>query len=97
MGAANDAVHIEPPTGTEQITGVRFSNFWFDNNCTYGLHIVGSSTATFGEVEIYGSRFLSHLGASVFIEAGSNFEGLIAIGLGTWRGRFGKAEVVSWE
>jgi hypothetical protein len=24
-------------------------------------------------------------------------DGLIAIGLGTWRGRFGKAEVVSWE
>lgn len=24
-------------------------------------------------------------------------EGLIAIGLGTWRGRFGKAEVVLWE
>lgn len=24
-------------------------------------------------------------------------EGLIAIGLGTWRGRFGKAEVLAWE
>lgn len=24
-------------------------------------------------------------------------EGLVAIGLGTWRGRFGKAEIVSWE
>src|SRR5262249_2011562 len=24
-------------------------------------------------------------------------EGLIAIGLGTWRGRFGKAEVIGWE
>lgn len=24
-------------------------------------------------------------------------DGLIAIGLGTWRGRFGKAEIVSWE
>ncbi len=24
-------------------------------------------------------------------------EGLIAVGLGTWRGRYGKAEVVSWE
>lgn len=24
-------------------------------------------------------------------------DGLLAIGLGTWRGRFGKAEVVSWE
>ena len=77
MGVASDDIHVEPVDGDEQITGIKIDNVWLDNNCAIGLHVVGNTTASFGEIELGEVRFLTPSNMGIFVEVTSTaFEGI---------------------
>lgn len=84
MGCSNADMFVGPAAGTEQITGIRTSNVWLDNNTNYGLYISGTTTAQFGSIEMYGTRFLTPDISAVFVDASASspwgFGGLIMDG-----------------
>lgn len=50
-------VRITPATGTSILTGVKFDNCWFDSCNGSGLLIDGSTTSTYGLIDISDCRF----------------------------------------
>lgn len=69
MGVDQADMRIEPVGGTEQITGIRCSNVWFDNNSTYGIYVTGTTTGQFGDIELTGSRFLTNETAGIYVHS----------------------------
>jgi hypothetical protein len=77
MGVSQDDMRVEPITGVEQITGIKLSNVWLDNNCTNGLHILGDTSTSFGVIELSGCRFLTPSNIGIFVEITAvSFEGV---------------------
>lgn len=90
MGVDEADMHIEPVSGTEQITGIRCSNIWFDNNCDYSIRVTGASTAQFGDIELSASRLLTPRLIGIFVDvsatnfAGFNINGGLVHKAGQW-------------
>jgi hypothetical protein len=81
MGVSSDDMRVEPVAGDEQITGIRISNVWADNNCQVALRVVGNTTAAFGEIELNGFRILTPGNIGVFVEdTATAFEGIRWVG-----------------
>lgn len=76
MGVDQADMLIEPVAGNEQITGILCNNVWFDNNSTYGVHVKGTTSGTFGEIILTGCTWLQQNSTAIFTEAGANFDGL---------------------
>ncbi|MDR6266533.1 right-handed parallel beta-helix repeat-containing protein [Roseobacter sp. N2S] len=79
LSCDKSAVHIEPvitalSTGGTQVTGLMFSNFWFDTGCTYGLRIKGTTTKGFGTFNFSNSQFLTPSTYGVYVESGCNIK-----------------------
>lgn len=76
MGVANADVLVDPVLGSEQLTGLAFSNVWSDNNSAYGIKVQGNTTGLYGAIYLSNHTFLTNTAASLFADAASTaFEG----------------------
>lgn len=80
MGVTGDVFRVEA-SGAKQITGIKLANVWLDNNCTNNLHILGSTTATWGQIELSNVNMFAPSGCNVFVEDVTNqFAGIVCSG-----------------
>ena len=81
MGVDKADVYVYPEDGTAQVSGVKFSNCWFDNNAEYGLWVDGNSSGLYAPIDIDSTNFLGHPVTSLFVSASATaFEGVHVTG-----------------
>ena len=81
MGIDQSCVRVEPVTGVEQITGLKWSNVWFDNNSNYAFYVTGATSGAFDKIEATGCRFYRQSNTGIFVDASAtSFAGFAVTG-----------------
>lgn len=71
MGVSNAGCYVNPVTGVEQITNLKFTGFLFDNNSAYGISVVGATTATHGIINLSNCNFFGQSQNAIYVDIGA--------------------------